>query len=79
MLTEFAQRIADKTEAVDSIPGNRPYKKAGGAGLKRISDMLQDRKIGTSVDKIYDLSKVNQALAKVAGGGSKGKTILKIS
>lgn len=32
-LAEFAQRIADKTEAADSIPGNRPYKKAGGAGL----------------------------------------------
>ena len=29
--------------------------------------------------KIYDLSEVNQALAKVAGGDSKGKTILKIS
>lgn len=26
-LTEFAQRIADKTEAAASIPGNRPYKK----------------------------------------------------
>lgn len=32
-LAEFAQRISDKTEAVVSIPGNRPYKKAGGAGL----------------------------------------------
>lgn len=31
------------------------------------------------VDKIYDLSEVNGALAKVAGGGSKGKTILRIS
>ena len=29
--------------------------------------------------QIYDLSEVNGALAKVAGGGSKGKTILKIS
>ena len=47
-----------------------------GTGLKRISEMLQNRKIETSADKIYDLSEVNQALAKVAGGGSKGKTIL---
>ena len=31
-LTEFAQQIADKTESVASVPGNRPYKKAG-AGL----------------------------------------------
>ena len=32
-LAEFAQQIADKTESVASVPGNRPYKKAGGAGL----------------------------------------------
>ena len=32
-LEQFAQRIADKTESVASIPGNRPYRKAGGAGL----------------------------------------------
>lgn len=32
-LAEFAQQISDKTEAAASIPGNRPYKKAGGAGL----------------------------------------------
>ena len=32
-LEAFADRIADKTGAAVSIPGNRPYKKAGGAGL----------------------------------------------
>ncbi len=32
-LAEFARQIADKTEASASVPGNRPYKKAGGAGL----------------------------------------------
>ena len=32
-LAEFAQQIADKTESAASVPGNRPYKKAGGAGL----------------------------------------------
>lgn len=32
-LEQFAEQIAGKTEAVVSIPGNRPYKKAGGAGL----------------------------------------------
>ena len=36
-------------------------------------------KVETSVDKIYELSEVTQALANVAGGGAKGKTILKIS
>lgn len=32
-LEQFAQQIADKTESAVSIPGKRPYKKAGGAGL----------------------------------------------
>lgn len=32
-LEQFAERIAGKTEAVAAIPGNRPYRKAGGAGL----------------------------------------------
>ena len=32
-LTEFARKIAEKKDAVTSISGNRPYKKAGGAGL----------------------------------------------
>lgn len=32
-LKQFAEQIAGKTEAVVSIPGNRPYKKSGGAGL----------------------------------------------
>ena len=50
-----------------------------GVGLKRISEMFGNRKIETSVDKIYDLSEINEALAKVAGGGSKGKTVIKIS
>ncbi len=27
-LAEFAQQIADKTESVASVPGNRPYKEA---------------------------------------------------
>ena len=50
-----------------------------GAGLKRISEIFGKRKIETSGDKIYELSEVNQALAKVVGGGSKGKTIIRIS
>ena len=50
-----------------------------GNRLKRISQMLQNRKIKTSVDKMYDLSEVNESLAKVARGGSKRKTIIKIS
>lgn len=32
-LEQFAQQIAGRTEAAAAIPGNRPYKKAGSAGL----------------------------------------------
>ena len=32
-LAEFAGQIADRTAVVTSVPGNRPYKKAGGGGL----------------------------------------------
>ena len=32
-LIEFADQIARKTDSVSSIPGSRPYKKAGSAGL----------------------------------------------
>lgn len=32
-LVKFAQQISDKKDAATSIPGNRPYKKSGGAGL----------------------------------------------
>ena len=49
-----------------------------GKGLQKISEILQDKKIQPSVDKVYRLSEVNQALEKVASGGSKGKTVIKI-
>lgn len=32
-LTRFGERIAQKTPSKPAIPGNRPYKKAGGGGL----------------------------------------------
>lgn len=41
--------------------------------------MTKDTHIEASVDEVYDLGDVNRALKKVASGGSKGKTILKIS
>ena len=32
-LEEFARRIADKADPVSEVPGNRPYKKAGGVPM----------------------------------------------
>ena len=50
-----------------------------GAGLQRISEIFAQRHIEAFVDEVFALDDVNKALKKVAGGKSKGKTIIKIS
>lgn len=49
-----------------------------GEALGRIPGLLGDRCIEASVDEVFALDDVNAALTKVARGGSKGKTILRI-
>ena len=61
-------RSITSSSSVRTVPDSKEFRRYSG-----------NRKIETSVDKIFELSEVNGALAKVAGGGSKGKTILKIS
>lgn len=50
-----------------------------GAGLERISEIFAERHIEASVDEVFALDDVNKALKKVAGGKSKGKTVITIS
>ena len=50
-----------------------------GAALERISELFGQNHLEASVDGVFSLDDVNEALKKVASGGSKGKTILKIS
>lgn len=50
-----------------------------GAGLDRIKKIFKDTQLEASVDEVFSLDDVNMAMKKVASGGSKGKTILKIS
>ena len=50
-----------------------------GAGLEKISEIFKDTRIEASVDEVFGLGDVNKALKKVASGGSRGKTVLKIS
>jgi NADPH:quinone reductase-like Zn-dependent oxidoreductase len=50
-----------------------------GAALERISEIFGQNHLEASVDGVFSLDDVNEALKKVASGGSKGKTILKIS
>ena len=49
-----------------------------GEGLQQVSQLFAEKRIPASVDEVFHLEDVNQALKKVASGGSKGKTILKI-
>lgn len=77
-LFSLAGRKYDKIAAKNKQKYYFIFVHEDGAGLQRISDIFRERKIETSVDTIFGLSQVNQALAKVAGGGSKGKTIIKI-
>lgn len=50
-----------------------------GAALERISEIFGQNRLEASVDGVFSLDDVNEALKKVASGGSKGKTVLKIS
>lgn len=50
-----------------------------GEGLQQVSRLFAEKRIPVSVDEMFGLADVNQALKKVASGGSKGKTILKIN
>lgn len=50
-----------------------------GAALERISEIFGQNHLEASVDGVFSLDDVNEALKKVASGGSKGKTILKIA
>ncbi|MBP3885770.1 MAG: NADP-dependent oxidoreductase [Olsenella sp.] len=50
-----------------------------GAGLERVVGLFGERRIEASVDGVFDLADVNAAMAKVAAGGSKGKTVLRIA
>ena len=49
-----------------------------GDGLKKISEIFNDKKVQTSVDEIFSLDDINKAMKKVASGRSKGKTIIRI-
>lgn len=53
------------------------FVEADGEGLKFISKFFDEKKIKPSVDEIYELHSINEALNKVKQGKLKGKTIIK--
>lgn len=50
-----------------------------GTGLERVAQIFADRRIEASVDEVFSLDEVNAALSKVAQGGSRGKTVLRVA
>ncbi len=92
MGNEFVGIIEKKGSAVkgfvegDRVYGRLPLKKIGAfaeyaavdsLAIAKVPEYLSDEE--TAVDEVFDLGDVNRALKKVASGGAKGKTILKIS
>lgn len=54
------------------------FVESDGQQLEKISEIIESDKIEVSIDSIYELNDVNEALNKVKKGGSKGKTLIKI-
>ena len=51
---------------------------SSGKQLEEISKIFEEKEIHPSIDKIFSLDEINDALKKIASGGSQGKTIIKI-
>lgn len=79
LLFSIAGRKYDKMAAKKHQTYNFIFVHADGAGLQEISRVFEERHIIPSVDGVFPLDQVNAALDKLTHGGSKGKTVLKIS
>ena len=79
LLLKVAGRKYDQMAARRSQKYYFVFVHEDGAALERISEIFGQNHLEASVDGVFSLDDVNEALKKVASGGSKGKTILKIS
>ena len=79
MLFKFAGRKFDKMAQKKNQKYYFIFVQENGQQLRKISEILDSNKIDASVDEIYNLDDINEALRKVDGGGSKGKTLIKIN
>ena len=78
MLFKIAGRKYDRMAARKNQSYYFIFVHEDGAGLERVSEIFAERHIEASVDEVFSLADINQALAKVAAGSSKGKTIIRI-
>ena len=54
------------------------FVESNGPQLEKVSTILEQNNIFPSIDEIFELNDINNALKKVDSGGSKGKTLIKI-
>ena len=79
ILFKFAGMKFDKMAKKNNQKYYFLFVESNGNQLNQISKIFDENKIQPSIDEIYELKDVNEALKKVANGSSKGKTLLKIS
>ena len=78
ILFKFAGGKYDKLASKNDQKYYFLFVQSNGQQLEKISQIFSESQIKASVDEIFDLNDVGKALKKVASGGSKGKTLLKI-
>lgn len=54
------------------------FMRADGSALSEISNLIEIEKISPVVDRVFDFEQINEAIAYVEAGRSKGKVIVKI-
>ena len=74
----IAGKKYDKMAAVRNQKYYFVFVHEDGIGLETVGKLFADYPIDVSVDGVYTLDTINDALQKVDGGKSKGKTIIKI-
>ena len=79
MLFKVAGRKYDRIASKKNQSYDFIFVHEDGAGLERLSGIFAERHLKASVDAVFTLADVNKALAKVAAGKTKGKTILRIT
>ena len=78
MLFKMAGRKYDKLAGKKNQKYYFLFVKESGRQLNEISKIFEDTNIESSIDEVFDLDHVNDALIKVDKGGSKGKTLIEV-
>ena len=74
-----AGRKYDKMAAAKNQTYDFLFVHEDGHQLEKIASLFdKDHPLEISIDTVFSLDQVNEALAKVKRGGSKGKTIIKV-